>query len=201
MIALSASLVLCSEAGARDLGVHGTLFPIAEPDLIEQIYARLYAMERAGDIARLNQGFAERARARVARPAPVEGLGATEDPRSFLFDPSITLTQDIRDHEGRLIHAAGERVNPLDHQSMTQTLLFIDGDDEAQIEWARAAASEHAPAQVILVKGAPLNLMKAHEIPVFFDQGGYLVSRLGIEHTPAIVRQEGRALRVSEVRP
>lgn len=201
MIALSASLVLFSDAAARDLGVHGNLFPVAEPDLIEQIYARLHAMERAGDIARLNQELAERARSRVARPAPVNGLGATQEPRSFLIDPSITLAADIRDHEGRLIHAAGERVNPLDHQELSQTLLFIDGDDDAQIGWALAAARERAPAQVILVRGAPLDLMKRHEIPVFFDQGGYLVSRLGIGQTPAMVRQEGRALRVSEVRP
>jgi conjugal transfer pilus assembly protein TraW len=32
----------------------------------------------------------------------------------------------------------------------------------------------------------------------YFDQEGKLTSRFGIEHTPAVVQQTGRVMRVSE---
>ena len=32
----------------------------------------------------------------------------------------------------------------------------------------------------------------------YFDQEGKLTSKFGIEHTPAVVRQAGRVMRVSE---
>ena len=32
----------------------------------------------------------------------------------------------------------------------------------------------------------------------YFDQEGRLTSRFGIEHTPAVVRQDGRIMRVTE---
>lgn len=201
VIALSASLAPFSSAAAKDLGVHGAVFDIIEPDLIAQIYARLRNMEAAGDIDRINREFAARARRHVERPAPVKGLRATEDERTWLYDPSITLSEDIRDYRGVLIHKAGTTVNPLDYQPFQQTLLFIDGDAPDQVAWAQAKAMDLALAQTILVNGAPLELMRQHETPFFFDQHGFLVGRFGIQQTPALVRQDGNALRVSEVRP
>lgn len=156
-------------------------------------------MEANGEIARANRAFAERARAKIERPAPVAGIKATVEARTWLHDPTITIGEDVTDHEGRLIARAGTKINPLDHQAFTQTLVFIDGDDEAQIAWARETARDHVPTHIILVAGAPLHLIKTHETPFFFDQEGLLTTRFGITHVPATVRQDGLALRVSEV--
>ena len=46
------SLILCSEAQAKDLGVVGQTFPVVEPDLLAVIHQRLEAMEKSGAIAR-----------------------------------------------------------------------------------------------------------------------------------------------------
>ncbi|KXS30377.1 MAG: Type-F conjugative transfer system protein TraW, partial [Candidatus Gallionella acididurans] len=47
---------------------------------------------------------------------------------------------------------------------------------------------------------APLDLMRKWKIQVFYDQGGTLTRRFGITHVPAIVRQEGKRLRIDELR-
>lgn len=41
--------------------------------------------------------------------------------------------------------------------------------------------------------------MTAKKRRFYFDQAGKLTTRFGIEHTPAIVTQAGRVMRVSEV--
>ena len=170
---------------ARDYGQRGAVFPVIERDLLEQIHTRLAQMENSGETARLNQELKRRTIARVNRPEPVAGL---------------TLAADIRGAKGELIHAAGTRVNPLDSVKLRSDLLFLDGDDPAQIAWA---LKQDANAKLILVKGAPLELMKARQRRFYFDQGGSLVKHFGIRAVPATVEQQGRVLIITEqpVRP
>ena len=98
--------------------------------------------------------------------------------------------------KGELIHAAGTKVNPLDSVGLRADLLFLDGDDPDQLAWA---LKQGADAKLILVKGAPLELMKARQRRFYFDQGGKLTERFGIRSVPARVRQQGRLLEVSEI--
>jgi len=51
----------------------------------------------------------------------------------------------------------------------------------------------------ILVGGSYVGLMKSWGTPVFYDQEGTLVRKLGISAVPAIVSQEGLRLRIDEV--
>ena len=53
-------------------------------------------------------------------------------------------------------------------------------------------------AKLILVGGAPLELMKARQRRFYFDQGGTLVKHFGIRAVPATVEQQGRALIITE---
>ena len=98
---------------------------------------------------------------------------------------------------GRVIIAAGTRVNPLDTVPLRAPLVFLDGDDPAQLAWAtRRFAS--TKAKLILVAGAPLELMRARQRRFYFDQGGTLVKHFGIRAVPATVEQQGRALIITE---
>ena len=54
-------------------------------------------------------------------------------------------------------------------------------------------------ATPILVGGSYIDLMKAWNTPVYYDQEGTLVRKLGITGVPAIVSQEGSRLRIDEV--
>ena len=194
---LLASLAISSPVAARDYGQQGAVWAIAEPDLLTQIHARLTQLERTGETAKLNEELKRRTIARVNRPEPVAGLAAASAERSWRFDPTITVERDIADDKGRVIVAAGTRVNPLDTVPLRAPLVFLDGDEPGQIAWAlrRYGASR---AKLILVKGAPLELMKSRQRRFYFDQGGTLVKRFGIRAVPASVEQQGRVLVITE---
>jgi conjugal transfer pilus assembly protein TraW len=51
----------------------------------------------------------------------------------------------------------------------------------------------------ILVNGGPMDLMRRWKKRVYFDQGGSMVKRLGIENVPALVTQDGKRLRIDEL--
>ena len=182
---------------ARDYGQQGAVWPIVEPDLLAQIHARLTHLEKTGETARLNEELKRRTIARVNRPEPVVGIGSASATRSWRFDPTITVEREIADDKGRVIIAAGTRVNPLDTVPLRSTLVFLDGDDPAQLAWA-ARRFGATRAKLILVRGAPLELMKARQRRFYFDQGGSLVKHFGIRAVPATVEQQGRVLIVTE---
>ena len=181
---------------AADLGVRGATWPIGEPDLLEQIEARLSAMQRSGEMARIEREARSRARSRLEEPGPVPGIAPAREARARLFDPAITVERDIRLPDGTLIAAAGARVNPLERMTFTRDLLFVDGRREAEIAWALAHAR---PAKIVLLAGRPLDLSRAHGRPFFFDQGGRLAARFGIAATPSLVEQAGSKLRITEI--
>ena len=190
------TLLTTAESQARDYGQHGAVFPILERDLLEQIRERLVAMEKSGETARLNEQLKRRTLARVNRPEPVAEVVRAEATRRWTIDPTVTLDTNIRGAKGELIHAAGTRINPLDSVALRSELIFLDGDDPDQLAWALGRKD---PAKLILVRGAPLELMRARQRRFYFDQGGKLVAHFAIRAVPARVRQRGRQLEVSEI--
>lgn len=192
--------IAATPVGARDYGRHGEVWPVAEPDLLAQIHARLSHLEASGETARLNADLKRKTIARVNRPTPVAGLASATAMRRWTFDPTITVAADLKDDKGRMIVAAGTRVNPLDTVPLRAPLVFIDGDDAAQVAWALARFGK-GPAKLILIDGAPLELMKARRRRFYFDQGGKLVAHFGIKAIPAVVEQRGRVLSVTEQQP
>ena len=140
-ILLAASLVVVAVAGhAKDLGVRGATWPVAEPDLLAEIEARLLEMQRSGELARLET------------------------------------------------------------QVLARDLLFVDGRREAEIAWALAHEIERGrPAKIVLLAGRPLDLMRRHRRPFFFDMGGRLAARFGLRLTPVMVEQAGTRLRITEI--
>ena len=188
-----------SGASAKDLGVRGATWPVAEPDLLAQIEARLLEMQRSGELARLQEEARARARRQLEEPDPVPGIAPARTERSRLFDPSITVERDIRAPDGALIAAAGTRVNPLERITLARDLLFVDGRRGAEIVWALAREIETGrPSKIVLLAGRPLDLMRRHRRAFFFDTGGRLAARFGIAATPSLVEQAGEQLRISE---
>ena len=190
-------LTLAQRPGAaKDLGVRGAVWPVAEPDLLAEIEARLGAMEASGELDRMRTGALKAARRRIEAPGRVEGIGPARVSRTRLFDPSITVERDIRAADGILIAARGSRINPLEVQPLTRDLIFIDGARPVEVAWALHHAR---PARIVLVAGQPLDLMRTHGRRFFFDQGGRLSRRLGLRATPSVVTAEGSVLRITEV--
>ena len=183
-------------ASAADLGVRGATWAIAEPDLLAEIETRLLEMQRSGALARLEEEARLRAQRTLEEPSPVPGIAPATRERSRLFDPAITVARDIRTPDGMLIAAAGARVNPLARHPLTRDLLFVDGRRQAEVAWALAHGR---PAKIVLLAGRPLDLMRRHGRPFFFDTGGTLAARFGIAATPSLLEQAGTRLRITEI--
>ena len=196
MLLAGLSFAAMTPAAARDLGVRGATWPVAEPDLLMQIEARLLDMRQSGELARLQDEARTRARRNLEQPDPVPGIAPAKTERSRLFDPAITVARDIRTPDGVLIAAAGTRVDPLTRLPLTRGLVFIDGRREAEIAWALA---HDRPAKIVLLAGRPLDLMRRYRRPFFFDTGGRLAARFGIAATPTLIEQDGDRLRLTEI--
>ena len=193
------SLTLSSAGQASDHGVVGQTFPVIETDLLSVIEQRLQKLQASGGIDRMNAEFARRAEAKVRRPTPVAGITPATQARVWAFDPTIVIEKDVKDQKGNYVARAGQTVNPLDFVAMHQALVFVDGDDKAQMEWATSQYSD-LKAKIILVSGSPIEEMTARKRRFYFDQEGRLTGKFGVRHTPAVAEQDGKVIKVSEIK-
>lgn len=195
------ALLLSNVADAKvyDLGVIGQTYEIAEPDMLEGFYSKLKAAQTSGKMAEVEAQMKERFVAHAQRPNGID-LPRSQQHRTRYYDPSVILSQEIRDHEGNVLWPAGTTVNPLDYVTLSQQWLFFNGDDPQQSAWARAYLKRY-PNQVrpILTRGAILELSEAWQIRLYFDQHGAYVEKFGIKAVPALITQEGNKLRIDEI--
>lgn len=189
---------VASRLEAREFGQMGETFPIAEQDLLLVIETKLNQMQASGKFAALQQDMQQQAVHRVRRPTPVGGVSPASEKREWLFDPSTVVEEDIKDTKGNVIAVRGQRVNPLAFVKLQQDLVFVDGEDKAQVEWAVSRWTA-LNGKIIFVSGSPFDLMKPYQRRFYFDQQGQLVERFGIRHTPAVVSSAGEMLKVVEL--
>ena len=189
---------------AKDLGVYGETFPIEEKSLLEAIKTKLQALAASGKLEEHQKIILRKAKEQLNRP-PVPTnwkIQKTTEPRSFDWDPSITVPYDLKDHKGQVFHRKGTKVNPLDTHPFRYPFLFVDGDDENQVAWAirqhQAAKALNKP-KIVLVQGAPLEWSQKLGLPIYFDQSGVLVKKFGITQVPARVFQKEKRLVVDEI--
>ncbi len=191
-------LLYSSAISAKDLGTFGETFPILEENLLSFIQNKLAQLQSKGELDKHQKSITEQVIRSIQRPAAVFGLTKTKESRRFYYDPSITVPYDLKDHKGTVFHKAGTTLNPLELHGLKRPLLFINGDDLEQVNWAKKYI--HLNPKIILVDGSPFDLMKSFEMPIYFDQGGIIVKKLGINQVPARVEQEDKKLVVSEVK-
>lgn len=184
-----------------DLGVVGQTYDIAEPNLLDSLYAKLYAAKESGELAKIESDMKERSMAYANRPRGVT-LPRTKVNKVSYFDPTVHFARSIKDHEGNELWPAGTKVNALDYMTLSRQWIFFNGDDPDQAAWAQAYANRY-PEQILLIltQGAVIELMNAWGKRIYFDQGGKLVKRFGIETLPAVVSQAGKRLRIDAIVP
>ena len=186
---------------AEDLGTVGQTYAIAEPHLLNYIEQTLRQKERSGELANLEEQAKSRVIESIRHPKPLAGIRPTQVSRTFYFDPSIKVEQNITDDKGNIIVPAGTTKNPLEVVSLSKHLLFFDGSDPQQVRHARALIDHYGgKVKPILVAGSYLDLMKAWQLSVYFDQQGVLTRKFGITQVPALVSQEGLRLRIDEIK-
>ena len=188
------SFLLINSVWAKDCGVHGPLYLIQERSLLGVIQERLKRAEEKGVLKTLQEHVKQKILAGLVKPLKIP---RTQTARSFLFDPTLTVLSDLKDHSGRLIHAQGRTINPLHSLSWGRPLILLDGSDPEQLNWALAQEE----AKWVLVAGDPFQLEAELKRPLYFDQGGKIVERFSIQHVPCRISQQGERLLVEELRP
>ncbi len=91
-------------------------------------------------------------------------------------------------------------------------MFFVDGRNNEQIEWLKEQLKTPSPKvknqiiedRVILVGGSVFKIKEelgeeTHADKVYFDQAGELSFKFGIKASPAVVVQEGLALKIEEI--
>ena len=193
-------LSLSMDTCARDLGKYGQSFAVAEKPFIQMLKSKLEQI----DVQKEQEKMQEQARESAQNPKPVSGISLAREDRTWLHDPSFTLTKDAILPDGKVINKAGTKVNPLDHMNLNRRLFFIDARENIQIDWLKdqlsnADKDEKVENRIILFAGSPLKLKEELGEDVYFDQSGELSKRFGIKASPALLVQEGNQLKITEV--
>ena len=179
---------------AQHLGTFGETFNILEKDLLEQITFELNKLSENSEFQNL-QIKIQNDFVKSAIPTPVLEVTKTSNPRVFFYDPSIKVSNDLKDHKGKIFVKANSMYNPLKIHKFREALLFIDGEDNDQVKWS---LNYGCPCKIILTNGSPFKLMDKYLVKIYFDQHGSLVKKFGIKQIPAIVTQKGEKLQVEE---
>ncbi|MGT4676211.1 type-F conjugative transfer system protein TraW [Aeromonas caviae] len=170
---------------AADLGTWGDLWPVREQDMLQLITQRLQTLQTTGKWDQAMDEFKQRVIENSQRPAPVEGIKRAEKYEQRWFDPSIRLTEDLKDNKGRVFARKGDVVNPLKTVPFVQTLYFINGDDADQIAWMKRQVPETLMSKIILVRGSVPETSAVLDSRIYFDQNGVLSQRFGLTTVPA----------------
>ncbi|MEI7636130.1 MAG: TrbC family F-type conjugative pilus assembly protein [Syntrophus sp. (in: bacteria)] len=175
------------DAEVEDYGTVGHTYEIAEEDLLkviaskqpmieEKLRQRMETLQEEMYVLKKHDGQYEK---------------AVED-RAYYIDPSLVLTDDVYDHEGKVLFAKGSVFNPTDHVSLGRHII-IDGKDVKQVRLALAGDYR----KVMIISGDLAKLATTHRKRFWFVPDDIL-RRLQIRRVPAVFEQEGKYIRVTE---
>lgn len=186
-------------ANADNLGIVGKTYLITEPDLIDVIKAKAKNLIDTGQWAKLQEQTISRAKNQILNPPPLLNITDAKEPRTTYYDPTFLLNHDIFDAQGRMIAKKGY-YNPLTYKPFLSELIFINGNNQKQIDWAvNRFKTNNKKTKIILVSGKYIDLDKRYKIWFYYDQNGKYTEKLGINHVPAIAYQDGKTIRIDEI--
>lgn len=204
---LAASFCI-SAAYAEDLGVKGPVYK-ADRDARDQMKDQIRLKQKNGELNKFWHDYRDKTIDAIKNPAP---LGVRTDLafRRELKDLKFVLPQDYRDEKGKIVAARGTLIEPLKIQPLTSGLIFIDGTDQRQVDYA-IAAGRRERLKIVLTAGSPYHLRVKYKdhawngaktIPFYFDQRKMIINQLrglygiDVSSVPAKLTQRGTQLQV-----
>lgn len=186
---------------ANEVEAGGGPNPIAEANFVQHIQTEVQQKVASGEWTQWQTHQMEALQHYTDQPPVVIGLTPALETRSWFYDPTIIIPYGIDDTNGHLLLAAGSHFNPLNIVTWKTTLIFYDGNNPKQQQWAKQINQQlKAQATFILVDGSISQQAEALQRRVYFDQNGQLIKKLQITHTPALVVQAGKLLKVTEIK-
>jgi len=208
-LAAIATLFVSASSVAEDLGVKaGTYLP--DPDGRDQLKNQVRAKQDSGEVDRFWQHYREQVLNAIRHPAPLP-VRTVYAPTSEFHSVAFTLPNNFVDQNGKVVAHKGQVIEPLAISPLTSTLLFIDGRDPQQVQWA-VRRGQVTRAKIVLTAGSPIELRDRYRntpwssgagVPFYFDQREIIIDTLarmyGIQlaSVPAALSQEGKGLRIA----
>jgi conjugal transfer pilus assembly protein TraW len=178
-------------------GCFGATFEIVEEDLLEVIQKRLQTPEAQAKLDLYEKEVIASMEKAAYQPKAATGWSPATERVTRYMDPSIAYDQDLSDQNGQVFYHKGDPINPLSYLTLTKSYLFIDGDSDKEVAFAKKLKCEKN-IKIILVKGPVLKLRHETKSDISFDQNGVMIKRFGLTHIPCLVSQEGTLLKIDE---
>lgn len=191
--------ILYTPLFAASLGVIGEVFPVAEQSFLVFIQFRLKELEKTGQLDAITQHWQQQVEEHVHRPTPLL-LPHAIHPRSFLYRPEVTIDSDIKDATNHVLIAKGTTINALSQlPHYNPCWLFLNAENATELRWAKQAIQTYHNPKIILTGGAIQDAEASLQTVIYFDQGGVITQKLGIQSTPARVTRRGNTLLIEEL--
>ncbi len=199
LVPLLACLVVSAAVShAKDLGVFGAVYAIAEKDALIEIEER--AAKR-----NLNQMVNKDELTKKLKNYTPEDLKSVKDlppprkERTFLVDMTYTLEQDIADDKGNVVYLKGYTFNPLDYVTYPNTIVILNGNSPGQVGWFKKSAySRDLRTKLVITDGSYSDLSKTLKRPVFYATSA-MIDVFQIKAVPSVVHQKGTMMEVNEI--
>lgn len=188
-------LLIYGSAPAKDLGVVGATYPIAEPDALAEIEERAAKTDWSKFI---NKDKIEKTIKNFKPPGLVK-LPRAAQTRTYHVDMTYTLDYDIPDGRGGIIYPKGYTFNPLDYVQYKKTIIVIDGSDPAQVDWfERSQWARDINSILILTDGSYYELSRRLRRQVYYAVHD-IPKKFQLQAVPAVIRQSSRVMEVTEI--
>ena len=186
--------VTCS---AKDLGVFGAVYGIAEKDALKEIEERA----KEADMNRIvNRGeLVKKLRNYAPKDLKEMKLQPAQKERTFPVDMTYTLDRDIADEKGNVVYPRGYTFNPLSYVAYPGILVILSGNSPTQVAWfKRSEYSKDLKAKLLITDGSYAELSKALKRPVFYVSPA-VIEVFQIKAVPSVVQQKGTLMEVREI--
>lgn len=176
---------------AKTIETKGHMFKIEEENILSYIQKKLSSSWSEQNY----QSTLQKIFVKAKTPESVSFLKEAMRKRTFYFDPTYVVQEDIKTPQGRVLIQKGYSYNPLEKTKLASSLLFLDGTNEKHIAWAKA---QKEFCKWILIKGNPFDLEDKEKRPIYFDQGGVISRKFQLKNVPAKISQDGLVLKIEE---
>lgn len=188
--------------------MRGQVYP-ADRDGREQLKDLMRQKEKSGEIEKYWLDYRSKTIDAVKNPSPL-GIRSNYLPRSELRDLRFTIPSDFVNEKGLVIAKKGTVIEPLKIQPLVSGLVFIDGRDQKQIDYA-IKRGRAEPLKIVLTAGSPYDLRVKYKdaewwggktIPFYFDQRKMIISSLqrlygiDVNSVPVTLTQRGDKLSI-----
>ena len=180
---------------AKDLGVRGKVYPILEPDALEELEERASQV----DWGKLFNKEANERKVKNYKPRDFVSLPRSGKYQVRTVDISYALEFDIPDGKGGILYPKGFVFNPLDYIVYPRTIVVLNGADRDQVDWFKQ--SEHYKnISVVLwiTDGGYYDLSSELGRPVYYANK-MITARFDVKVVPCIIAQKGNLLEVTEI--